>query len=36
VFSCKGSAFIFKNFGHPDKKDIQAAKKFAKEVLKWR
>ena len=36
VFSCKGSAFIFKNFGHPDKKDIQAAKQFAKEVLKWR
>ena len=32
AFSCKGSAFIFKNMGKPDQEDLEAAKRFALSV----
>lgn len=32
AFSCKGSAFIFKNIGKPDQEDLEAAKRFALSV----
>lgn len=33
VFSCKGSAFIFKNMKHPNQDDIKAVKEFARKVV---
>lgn len=33
VFSCQGSAFIFKNMGKPDKEDLEAAGKFALSMI---
>lgn len=35
VFSCKGSAFIFKNWGRPNKTDLQLARDFAKKVVQY-
>ena len=32
AFSCKGSAFIFKNMGRLDQDDLEAAKRFALSV----
>ena len=32
AFSCKGSAFIFKNMGKPAQEDLEAAKRFALSV----
>jgi len=32
-FFCKGKMFIFFNFGHPDKTDLENAKRFAKSVM---
>lgn len=32
-FMCKGKLFLIFNFGHPNNKDIESAKKFAKNVI---
>jgi flavodoxin len=32
-FFCKGKMFIFFNFGHPDKTDIENAKSFARTAI---
>ena len=33
VFSCKGSAFFFKNRGKPGKEELSAARQFAREAI---